>query len=197
MKKVSISSSRGRHGTWFWAAVSIAALVLLTAVGVYLVKNDVQELFPNKKDRRTVDGSESGEAGLPVLDGDVSRTSNLAQSGVTPVPTVWEGTRVRIRDFQHFDLDKNGVYGPVEFARAMYRLATTEPLDGFEKLPKWHHDQLVSGNELRPLDELVLLNKNSDEFLRVDRDNNWRIDESELQSAGLLTTTREMRPADA
>lgn len=106
---------------------------------------------------------------------------------VTPVPGVVASTKVKVQKFGDYDIDDNGVYHPMEFAQAMYFLATSDPVAGNPKLPTW--DRYVHKGapaKLSPKDAVTLLNASADEFAIVDMNNDWRVTPQELSTYAML-----------
>lgn len=106
---------------------------------------------------------------------------------VTPVPGVAAATRIKVQNFNDYDLDKNGVYSPMEFAQALYFLATSDPVAGNPRLPKWDRfTHKGATSTMAPSVAVSLLNATADEFSAVDLDNNWRVSPEELVAVSLL-----------
>ena len=88
---------------------------------------------------------------------------------VTPVPGVRAATKVRVQNFADYDLNKDGAYGPMEFAQAVYFLATNDPVAGNPRLPMW--DRFAhkgAPTTMAPDVAIGLLNATADEFGAVD-----------------------------
>jgi hypothetical protein len=106
---------------------------------------------------------------------------------VTPVPGVTMATKVKVQNFSDYDLDRNGVYSPMEFAQAMYFLATSDPVAGNPKLPHWdRYTHRGAAAEMTPTHAVTLLNATADEFAAVDVDNDWRVSPTELAAVAMM-----------
>ena len=106
---------------------------------------------------------------------------------VTPVPGIAMATKVKVQNFSDYDRDRNGVYGPMEFAQAMYFLATTDPVAGNPRLPHWdRYTHRGAAAEMMPTHAVTLLNATADEFAAVDMDNNWRVSPAELTAVAMM-----------
>jgi hypothetical protein len=106
---------------------------------------------------------------------------------VTPVPGIAAATTVRFQNFGDYDRNKDGAYGPMEFAQALYFLATADPVAGNPKLPALDRFTHAGAPEqLAPSAGTALLNATSDEFQHVDVNHDWRITPAELVSATLM-----------
>ena len=106
---------------------------------------------------------------------------------VTPVPGVAMATKVKVQNFSDYDLDHNGMYSPMEFAQAMYFLATTDPVAGNPRLPAWdRYTQRGALERMRPDHAVELLNATADEFAAVDMDNDWRVSPAELTAVAMM-----------
>ena len=106
---------------------------------------------------------------------------------VTPVPGVVAATRVKVQNFTDYDRNRDGAYNPMEFAQAIYFLATTDPVAGNPKLPAWDRYMHRGAPErMRPGDAVTLLNATADEFGVVDLDNDWRVTPDELAAVALM-----------
>lgn len=106
---------------------------------------------------------------------------------VTPVPGLAMATKVKIQKFSDYDLNNDGTYSPMEFAQALYFLATNDPVAGSPTLPAW--DRYVdkgSAGRLPPQVAVNLLNATADEFATVDLNNDWRITPAELTAVAML-----------
>lgn len=106
---------------------------------------------------------------------------------VTPVPGIAASTRVKVQKFSDYDLNGNGMYNPMEFAQALYFMATTDPVAGNPKLPAM--DMTVhrgAPQKMNPFAATALLNATADEFAKVDLDRNWRVSPAELAAAALM-----------
>lgn len=106
---------------------------------------------------------------------------------VTPVPGVATATKVKVQNFSDYDVDRNGVYSPMEFGQAMYFLATSDPVAGNPRLPSW--DRYVhrgTMSKMTPQDAVLLLNATADEFAAVDMNNNWRVEPAELAAFAMM-----------
>lgn len=106
---------------------------------------------------------------------------------VTPVPGVSVATRVKVQRFADYDLDRNGVYSPMEFAQAAYFLATTDPVAGNPKLPAWDgYTHKGAAQRMTPVNAVTLLNATADEFAAIDINNDWRVSPEELLAVAML-----------
>lgn len=106
---------------------------------------------------------------------------------ITPVPGLVTATRVKVQKFSDYDLDKDGVYNPMEFAQALYFLATSDPVAGNPKLPaddKYVHKG--APQTMQPDNAIALLNATADELWRVDANHDWRVSPQELVAIGLM-----------
>lgn len=106
---------------------------------------------------------------------------------VTPVPGVAAATKVKVQQFSDYDLDGSGAYTPMEFAQAIYFLATSDPIAGSPKLPLW--DRYVHRGaieEMPPHHAVTLLNATADEFAVADIDNDWRVGPAELKAVAMM-----------
>lgn len=106
---------------------------------------------------------------------------------VTPVPGIAAATQVKVQNFSDYDLNKDGVYNPMEFAQAIYFLATTDPVAGNPALPS--DDRFLhrgAWQKMQPERAVALLNATADELAAVDRDRDWRVSPAELAAAALL-----------
>jgi hypothetical protein len=100
---------------------------------------------------------------------------------VTPVPGIAAATQIRVQHFGDYDLNHDGAYNPMEFAQALYFLATSDPVAGNPKLPV--RDKFIqrgAAERMRPAAAVALLNATSDEFAAVDANNDGRITPEEL-----------------
>ena len=106
---------------------------------------------------------------------------------VTPVPGVSAATKVRVQRFADYDLNGNGVYSPMEFAQAVYFMATNDPVAGNPRLPTW--DRFVhkgAATTMAPGVAVGLLNATADEFAAVDLNDDWRVSPEELVAVSML-----------
>lgn len=106
---------------------------------------------------------------------------------VTPVPGIAMATQVKVQNFSDYDVNRDGVYTPMEFAQAMYFLATTDPIAGNPTLPAW--DRYVhrgTMSRMQPNHAVMLLNATADEFAAVDLNNNWRVEPAELAAVAMM-----------
>lgn len=106
---------------------------------------------------------------------------------VTPVPGVSAATKVRVQRFADYDLNGNGDYSPMEFAQALYFMATSDPVAGNPRLPMW--DRFMhkgAATTMAPGVAVGLLNATADEFAAVDLNNDWRVSPQELVAISLL-----------
>lgn len=119
-------------------------------------------------------------------------TTMVTQTGpgtfvVTPVPGVAMATAVEVQKFGDYDLNRDGVYNPMEFAQAVYFLATTDPVAGNPRLPAWdRYTHRGAAQEMLPRDAVTLLNATSDEFGFADLNNDWRVSAAELNRLAML-----------
>lgn len=100
---------------------------------------------------------------------------------VTPVPGIAAATQVRVQNFGDYDRNRDGAYNPMEFAQAIYFLATTDPVAGNPKLPA--RDMYLhrgAPERMKPSNAVALLNATADEFAAVDVNNDWRVTSDEL-----------------
>lgn len=105
---------------------------------------------------------------------------------VTPIPGVVAATRIRVQNFRDYDLNADGVYNPMEFAQALYFLATSDPVAGNPALPaddRFRHRG--SPQRMDPVNAVALLNATADELAQVDTNEDWRVSPAELAAAGL------------
>lgn len=103
---------------------------------------------------------------------------------VTPVPGVSLTTQVRVQNFGDYDLNRDGAYNPMEFAQAIYFLATTDPVAGNRKLPA--QDMYIHRGapaRMAPHNAVALLNATADEFGAIDSNNDRRITPDEIAGA--------------
>lgn len=106
---------------------------------------------------------------------------------VTPVPGVAVATKVRVQNFSDYDINRDGAYSPMEFAQALYFLATTDPVAGNPRLPAL--DRFVhrgAPQRMAPQNAVALLNVTADEFGIVDINNDWRVTPEELAAVAML-----------
>ena len=100
---------------------------------------------------------------------------------VTNLPGVAVSKQVSIQRFPDYDLNRDGAYGRMEFAQAMYFLATGDPVPGTAAVPR--PSQYVPHQPYATMDpELAaaLINATSDEFTAIDQNQDWRITPAEL-----------------
>ncbi|TMJ14196.1 MAG: hypothetical protein E6G94_10105 [Alphaproteobacteria bacterium] len=105
---------------------------------------------------------------------------------VTPVPGIAMATHVRVQNFADYDLNHDGVYNPMEFAQAMYFLATSDPVAGNPRLPAM--DRFVqrgAPTRMRPENAVALLNATADEFAAVDMNHDGRVSPAEVAGAAM------------
>ena len=101
---------------------------------------------------------------------------------VTDIPGVAVAKRVEIQRFSDYDLDRDGGYGRMEFAQAMYFLATGDPVPGTSAVPRPSaYVPHLAYARMDPKAAAALLNATSDEFTAIDRDHDWRITPAELR----------------
>lgn len=106
---------------------------------------------------------------------------------VTPVPGVAAATSVKVQQFSDYDLNRDGVYSPMEFGQALYFLATSDPVAGNPALPAWdRYTHRGAFQQMPPVHARMLLNVTADEFAAVDMNNDWRVDPAELRAAAML-----------
>ena len=106
---------------------------------------------------------------------------------VTPIPGIVAETTVKVQRFSDYDLNGDGVYNPMEFAQALYFLATSDPVAGNPKLPA--DDRFLqrgAPQKMRPENAVALLNATADELARVDANHDWRVSPQELAAAALM-----------
>ena len=100
---------------------------------------------------------------------------------MTPVPGIAAATQVRFQNFSDYDLNRDGAYNPMEFAQALYFLATSDPVAGNPALPA--RDKFIdkgAPERMRPGTAVALLNATSDEFTAIDSNHDGRITPLEL-----------------
>ena len=106
---------------------------------------------------------------------------------VTPVPGIAAATQVKVQNFADYDRNKDGAYNPMEFAQALYFLATSDPVAGNPRLPA--DDRFMhrgAPQKMMPSNAIALLNATADELARVDLNRDWRVSQAELIAAALL-----------
>jgi hypothetical protein len=106
---------------------------------------------------------------------------------VTPVPGIAAATTVKVQNFSDYDQNRDGLYNPMEFAQALYFLATSDPVAGNPKLPA--DDRFLhrgAPQKMRPENAVALLNATADELAKVDANRDWRISPQELAAATLM-----------
>jgi hypothetical protein len=106
---------------------------------------------------------------------------------VTPVPGIATATQVRVQNFGDYDKNGDGAYSPMEFAQAMYFLATSDPLPGNPRLPasdRYLHAGAV--NPIAPDAAVALLNATADEFAAIDRNYDAKITPAEMRASAML-----------
>lgn len=106
---------------------------------------------------------------------------------VTPVPGIAAATKIKIQNFSDYDLNKDGVYNPMEFAQALYFMATADPVAGNPALPtadRFYHRG--APQKMNPVAAVALLNATADELAAVDANRDWRVSPSELAAATLM-----------
>ena len=100
---------------------------------------------------------------------------------VTNIPGVAVAKRVEIQRFSDYDLNKDGSYGPMEFAQAMYFLTTGDPVPGTTAIPKpGQYIPHLAYAHMNPKFAAALLNATSDEFTAIDSNHDWRVTPQEL-----------------
>jgi hypothetical protein len=103
---------------------------------------------------------------------------------VTPVPGLATATRVKVQKFADYDLDHDGTYSPMEFAQAIYFLATSDPVAGNPKLPAQDmYIQRGAPERMDPKNAVALLNATADEFSAVDANHDYRVTPEEIAGA--------------
>ncbi len=106
---------------------------------------------------------------------------------VTPVPGIAAATQVKIQNFADYDLNRDGAYAPMEFAQAIYFLATTDPVAGNPKLPAMdRYMHRGAPQKKAPADAVALLNATADEFAIADMNNDWRVTQEELARLAMM-----------
>jgi hypothetical protein len=106
---------------------------------------------------------------------------------VTPVPGIAAATTIKVQNFSDYDLNKDGVYNPMEFAQALYFLATSDPVAGNPKLPAADRFyQKGAWQKMRPENAVALLNATADELAAVDLNHDWRVSPAELTASALM-----------
>ena len=106
---------------------------------------------------------------------------------VTPLPGIATATQVKVQKFSDYDLDHDGAYNPMEFAQALYFLATSDPVAGNPTLPA--DDRFMqrgAPQKMKPANAVALLNATADELAKVDTNRDWRVTQAELAAAALL-----------
>ena len=100
---------------------------------------------------------------------------------VTNIPGMAVATRVEIQRFSDYDLNKDGSYGPMEFAQAAYFLATGDPVPGTTAIPRpGEYLPHLAAAHMNPKFAAALLNATSDEFTAIDSNHDWRVTPAEL-----------------
>lgn len=104
---------------------------------------------------------------------------------VTNLPGLATVKQVRLQNFSDYDFDHDGSYGPMEFAQALYFLATGDPVAGTKSVPapRQYSGHLPS-RRMDPKLQAALLNATSDEFTALDTNHDWRITPAELAAHG-------------
>ena len=75
----------------------------------------------------------------------------------------------------------------MEFAQALYFLATSDPVAGHPKLPAWDRYTHRGAAEQMPAGHAItLLNATADEFALVDSNNDWRVEPAELAAVAMM-----------
>ena len=106
---------------------------------------------------------------------------------VTPVPGVTMATKVKVQKFSDYDRNGDGEYNPMEFAQAIYFLATTDPVAGNPRLPSWdRYSHRGAPERMRPGDAVILLNATADELVIADQNNDWRVTPQEMMALAML-----------
>jgi hypothetical protein len=100
---------------------------------------------------------------------------------VTAVPGVATTQTIRIQRFADYDLNRDGAYNPMEFAQAMYFLATGDPVPGTTAIPRpSNYKPHVAARQMDPKFAVALINTASDEFTAADANHDWRLTPDEL-----------------
>lgn len=100
---------------------------------------------------------------------------------VTAIPGVAATQTVRIQRFSDYDLNHDGAYDPMEFAQAMYFLATGDPVAGASGVPRpAAYKPHIAAKQMDPAFAAALINTASDEFTAADADHDWRLTPAEL-----------------
>ena len=106
---------------------------------------------------------------------------------VTPVPGLAAATKVKVQNFSDYDLNRDGAYNPMEFAQAVYFLATSDPVAGNPTLPTWdRYTHRGAWQTMRPSHAVTLLNATADEFSAVDVNNDWQVSPAELAAVAMM-----------
>ncbi len=104
---------------------------------------------------------------------------------VTAVPGVASTQTIHFQRFSDYDINRDGAYGPMEFAQAMYFLATGDPVPQMEGVPSPRtYRPHIANTNMDPKFALALINTASDEFTAIDADHDWRITPDELGRFG-------------
>lgn len=106
---------------------------------------------------------------------------------VTPVPGLATATRIKVQKFSDYDLNKDGVYNSMEFAQALYFVATSDPVAGNPALPR--DDKFIHRGAPQTMDPqygIALLNATSDDFMMVDKNHDGRVNPEEMAAMGLM-----------
>jgi len=100
---------------------------------------------------------------------------------VTAVPGVAAKQTIRIQRFSDYDINRDGAYNPMEFAQAMYFLATGDPVPGTTGIPRpAEYQPHIAAKQMDPKFAVALINTASDEFTAADADHDWRLTPEEL-----------------
>ena len=100
---------------------------------------------------------------------------------VTAIPGVAATQTVRIQRFSDYDLNRDGAYNPMEFAQAMYFLATGDPVAGTTGIPRpVEYKPNIAARQMDPKFAVALINTASDEFTAADTNHDWRLTPDEL-----------------
>jgi hypothetical protein len=103
---------------------------------------------------------------------------------VTAVPGLTSTQTIQFQRFADYDLNRDGAYGPMEFAQAMYFLATGDPVPQMKGVPSPRsYRPHIANTNMDPKFALALINTASDEFTAIDANHDWRITPDELGRA--------------
>lgn len=100
---------------------------------------------------------------------------------VTAIPGIAAAQTIRIQRFSDYDLNRDGAYNPMEFAQAMYFLATGDPVPGTAGIPRpAEYQPHIAAKQMDPKFAVALINTASDEFTAADANHDWRLTPDEL-----------------